>query len=58
MTEAYTTPEWVAERTSGAVLQRLGTPEELVSAVVFLASPGATLMHGQVLHLNGGGVMA
>lgn len=58
MTDEISTPEWVAERTSGAVLRRLGTPDEIVSAVVFLASPGAQLMHGQVLHLNGGGVMA
>lgn len=58
MTDAVTTPEWVAERTSGAVLKRLGRPEEVVAAVVFLASDGAGLMHGQMLHLNGGGVMA
>lgn len=58
MTDAYTTPEWVAERTSGMVLRRLGHPDEVVSAVIFLASPGAELMHGQTIHLNGGGVMA
>ncbi|WOQ70059.1 SDR family oxidoreductase [Microbacterium limosum] len=58
MTAEYSTPEWVAERTAGAVLQRLGTPDEVVGAVVFLASPAASLIHGQVIHLNGGGVMA
>lgn len=58
MTDEIATPEWVEERTSGAVLRRLGTPDEIVSAVVFLASSGAQLMQGQVLHLNGGGVMS
>jgi 3-oxoacyl-[acyl-carrier protein] reductase len=58
MTDVYTTPEWVAERTSGLVVGRLGKPDEVVAAVVFLASPGAELMHGQTIHLNGGGIMA
>lgn len=58
MTDAYTTPEWVAERTAGLVTARLGRPEEIAASVVFLASPGASLLHGQTLHLNGGGVMA
>jgi 3-oxoacyl-[acyl-carrier protein] reductase len=58
MTDAYTTPEWVAERTQGMVLRRLGRPEELAPAIVFLASSGSDWMHGQTLHLNGGGVMA
>lgn len=58
MTDTYTTREWVMERTSGAVLRRLGQPHEIVAGVVFLASAGAELMHGQMLHLNGGGVMA
>jgi 3-oxoacyl-[acyl-carrier protein] reductase len=57
MTAEYSTPEWVAARTQGSVLGRLGRAEEIAPAVVFLASSGASLMHGQVLHLNGGGVM-
>lgn len=57
MTAGIATEDWVRERTSGAVVQRLGTAEEIAPAVVFLASPGADFMHGQVLHLNGGGVM-
>jgi len=58
MTDAYTTPEWVAERTQGMVMARLGRPEEVAPSVVFLASSGSEWMHGQTLHLNGGGVMA
>lgn len=58
MVRPYATPEWVEARTRDSVTARLGTPEEVGPAVVFLAGPGAELMHGQTLHLNGGGVMA
>ena len=54
----WKTDEWVAERTRDSVAGRLGRPDEIAPAVVFLASPGAALLHGQTLHLNGGGVMA
>lgn len=58
MVRPYATPEWVQARTRDSVAGRLGTPEEIGPAVVFLAGPGAELMHGQTVHLNGGGVMA
>lgn len=58
MVRPYATPEWVQARTRDSVTARLGTPEEVGPAVVFLAGPGAELIHGQTLHLNGGGVMA
>jgi 3-oxoacyl-[acyl-carrier protein] reductase len=51
------TPEWIDERTRDLVIHRLGEAHEIAPAVVFLAGPGATLLHGQTLHLNGGGVM-
>jgi 3-oxoacyl-[acyl-carrier protein] reductase len=35
-------------------LARLGTPEEVAHAVVFLASPGAAYITGTELHVNGG----
>lgn len=54
----YATPDWVKERTGGSVLGRLITPDEIAPSVVYLASPAAGSLHGQVLHLNGGGVMA
>ena len=50
-------PDWVRERTQGAVTGKLAHPDEVAPTVVFLASAAATLLHGQTLHVNGGGVM-
>ena len=38
-------------------LGRIGRPEEVAAAVVFLAGPGATLFTGQCLGANGGAAM-
>ncbi|MFT6291101.1 MAG: NAD(P)-dependent dehydrogenase (short-subunit alcohol dehydrogenase family), partial [Ilumatobacter sp.] len=38
----------------GIPLGRLGTPEDVASAVVFLASPAASWVTGQTLLVNGG----
>jgi 3-oxoacyl-[acyl-carrier protein] reductase len=35
-------------------LKRLGRPEEVAAAVVFLAGPGASYITGTTLHVNGG----
>lgn len=35
-------------------LNRLGRPEDIGAAVVFLASPGAAYITGETLHVNGG----
>jgi NAD(P)-dependent dehydrogenase (short-subunit alcohol dehydrogenase family) len=56
----------VASDTTGAVaavtrslpLSRMGTPEEIAEAVLFLASARASFVTGQTLHVNGGGLMA
>jgi 3-oxoacyl-[acyl-carrier protein] reductase len=39
-------------------LGRLGTPDDIASAVTFLASPQAAYITGATLHVNGGMYMA
>jgi 3-oxoacyl-[acyl-carrier protein] reductase len=55
--------ETLAEAQKAALLQqiplgRLGTPDEIAHAVVFLASPLAGYVSGTELHVNGGMYMA
>jgi 3-oxoacyl-[acyl-carrier protein] reductase len=49
-------PETLAKETQNP-LGRLGRPEEIASAAVFLAGPGATFITGQCVSPNGGAVM-
>jgi NAD(P)-dependent dehydrogenase (short-subunit alcohol dehydrogenase family) len=47
-------PERVAQLRQSIPLKRLGRPEDIASAVVFLASPKANFITGAVLDVNGG----
>ncbi len=51
-----TSPETLAKEMQNP-LGRLGRPEEIASAAVFLAGPGATFMTGQCVSPNGGAAM-
>lgn len=48
------TEEVRADLAKGIPLARLGKPEEIASAVLFLSSEGAAYMTGQTLHVDGG----
>jgi 7-alpha-hydroxysteroid dehydrogenase len=47
-------PDWRETITKGTPMKRLGTPAEVASAVLFLATPAAGFMTGQVLVVDGG----
>ncbi|MBD7985150.1 3-oxoacyl-ACP reductase FabG [Sporosarcina sp. Sa2YVA2] len=51
-------PEKVIEQMASAVsLQRLGEPEDIANAYLFLASDESNYVHGHVLHVDGGIMM-
>ena len=51
-------PDTVKEGLLGAIPQgRMGTPAEIASAVVYLASEESSYITGQTLHVNGGMAM-
>ena len=51
-----TSPETLAKESQNP-LGRIGRPEEIAAAAVFLAGPGATFMTGQCVSPNGGAAM-
>jgi 3-oxoacyl-[acyl-carrier protein] reductase len=48
------TDEQRAQLAAQIPMERLGTPEDVAAAVVFLASPQAAYITGETLHVNGG----
>jgi gluconate 5-dehydrogenase len=55
LTRAYLAKPGVREEMTGLVpAGRLGTPEDVVGAVLFLASARAAFITGQVLYVDGG----
>jgi NAD(P)-dependent dehydrogenase (short-subunit alcohol dehydrogenase family) len=49
--------EQIAERVSRLPLPRLGRPEDVAEAVLFLVSDSSSWITGQTLHVNGGEMM-
>ena len=49
-------PETLAKE-ADIPLGRIGRPEEIAAAAVFLAGPGATFITGQCISPNGGAAM-
>ena len=60
--ETAMTASWTAETREGLrqqiALGRLGRPEDIAAAAVYLASPGAAFVTGATLDINGGQLMA
>jgi len=57
MIAAELPPERRAEIVKAIPLARVGTPDDVAAAVVYLAGPGAAYVTGQVLRVNGGLLM-
>jgi 3-oxoacyl-[acyl-carrier protein] reductase len=55
--ERFTPPEMRERMTAGIPIGREGTPEEVAGAVVFLASPAADYLVGEIIEVNGGQLM-
>lgn len=46
--------DWQERARSESLVQRWGTPEDVAQAILYLASPAASFITGQVLAVNGG----
>ncbi len=55
---SFSTPEGLDGVRASTPVGRLGTPEEIADAIVFLCSDQASFIHGQVIEINGGFLMA
>jgi 3-oxoacyl-[acyl-carrier protein] reductase len=55
---SFSTPEGLDSVRASTPVGRLGSPEEIADAIVFLCSDQASFIHGQVIEINGGFLMA
>jgi 3-oxoacyl-[acyl-carrier protein] reductase len=55
---SFSTPEGLDATRAATPIGRLGTPKEIADAIVFLCSDRASFIHGQVIEINGGFLMA
>jgi 3-oxoacyl-[acyl-carrier protein] reductase len=55
--ERFSTPEAMKAYVGGIPLGRVGTPAEVASVIVFLASDAASYLCGETIELNGGMLM-
>ncbi len=56
--DRYTPPETREQMTKAIPMGREGTPEETIGAVLFLASPAADYIVGEIIEINGGQLMS
>jgi 3-oxoacyl-[acyl-carrier protein] reductase len=56
--DRFTPPELREGMTAAIPIGREGTPEEVAGAVVFLASPAADYLVGEIIEVNGGQLMS
>lgn len=54
----FSNPEALESVRAATPVGRLGKPEEIADAIVFLCGEGANFIHGQVLEVNGGFLMS
>ena len=50
----YTNPEIMKEMTGATPLARIGEPEEIVGAILYLASDASSYVTGEVISIDGG----
>jgi 3-oxoacyl-[acyl-carrier protein] reductase len=55
---SFSTPDGLDSVRASTPVGRLGAPEEIADAIVFLCSDQASFIHGQVIEINGGFLMA
>ena len=56
--KSFSTPEGLDGVRAATPAGRLGTPQEIADAIMFLCSDQASFIHGQVIEINGGFLMA